>query len=70
MLRPLAVLAAVATTAGVAVTSSATGGWAAIPGALRCPLFPRDFAINKRVDRLAVASTRSRRSGDSWSGLL
>ena len=54
-LAPAAVLALLA---GAAI-APATGG-APVPGAPRCPLFPKRFAINRPVDHLPVAADSQR----------
>lgn len=51
-LAPLAVLVALALAAPAAASS--------LPGAPRCPVFPRDNAFNQRVDSLPVAADSAR----------
>lgn len=59
--RPAAVLAVLAAAvAGGALIAPAGGSARAVPGAKRCPVFPRDNAWNQRVDRLPVASASDR----------
>jgi hypothetical protein len=55
-LAAAAALVAIGPAGGHGAPAGSARAAAPVPGAKRCPLFPRSFSTNRRVDRLPVAS--------------